>query len=122
ESRENVLRLGFFDEVEFHQTASKESDEVVDIEIKVKERSTGQLVVGAGYGSGPVGFTFNAQLSQNNFLGNGQVASLTAQVLTGQQQYDFNVGFHDPYVGNSLWSLGGDVYQQRRQMFSVLNV
>ncbi len=122
ESRENVLRLGYFDEVEFHQTASKTSDEIVDIEVKVKERSTGQLVIGAGYGNGPVGFTFNAQLSQNNFLGNGQVASFSAEILTGQQFYQFNIGFHDPFVGTSLWSMGGDIYQQRRQMFSIPGV
>jgi outer membrane protein insertion porin family len=122
ESRENVLRLGYFDEVEFHQTANKNADNIVDMEIKVKERSTGQLVIGAGYGSGPVGFTFQAQLSQNNFLGNGQVASLSAQVLTGQRFYEFNLGFQDPFVGNSLWSMGGDLYQLRRQMFSIPNV
>lgn len=121
-SRENVLRLGFFEEVDFHQTASKSADDVVDIEIKVKERSTGQLVIGAGYGSGPVGFTFQAQLSQNNFLGNGQVASLSANLLTGQRYYEFNLGFQDPYVNNSLWSLGGDLYQLRRQMYSLISV
>ncbi len=121
-SRENVLRLGFFEEVDFHQTASKTEEGVVDIEIKVKERSTGQLVVGAGYGSGPVGFTFNAQLSQNNFLGNGQVASLSANLQTGQKYYDFNLGFQDPYVGSSLWSLGGDLYQLRRNLYSLATV
>ncbi len=121
ESRDNVLRLGFFDEVEFHQTTSKVSDEIVDIEIKVKERSTGQLIIGAGYGAG-VGFTFNAQLSQNNFLGNGQVASLSAQLLTGQNYYDFNLGFQDPQVGASLWSLGGDLYQLQRELFSIPNL
>lgn len=121
ESRENVLRLGFFDEVEFHQTVSKTDDNIVDIEIKVKERSTGQLVIGAGYGNG-VGFTFQAQLSQNNFLGNGQVASLSAHVQSGQKYYEFNLGFHDPYVANTLWSMGGDFYQLRRQLFSIPNV
>jgi outer membrane protein insertion porin family len=121
-SRENVLRLGFFDEVEFHQTTSKLAENVVDIEIKIKERSTGQLVIGAGYGSGPVGFTFQAQLSQNNFLGNGQVASLSANILTGQRFYEFNLGFQDPFVNNSLWSMGGDLYQLRRQMFSLATV
>ncbi|MBY0370687.1 outer membrane protein assembly factor BamA, partial [bacterium] len=123
ESRENVLRLGFFDEVDFHQTTSKFSDDIVDIEIKVKERSTGQLVIGAGYGSGQTGFTFNAQLSQNNFMGNGQVASFSAQILTGQNFYEFNLGFSDPYLGGtSLWSLGGDLYQLRRTMYSIATV
>ncbi len=122
ESRENVTRLGFFDSVEFHQTTSKEDPHVVDIEIKVRERSTGQLVVGAGYASGNIGFTAQAQLSQNNFMGNGQVASVSAQVLTGQEFYEFNVGFQEPYVGLSNWSLGGDLYQLRRQVFTLPQV
>ncbi len=119
ESRENVIRLGYFDSVEFHQTSSKSNSNVVDIEVKVKERSTGQLVIGAGYASGNIGFTAQAQLSQNNFLGNGQVASLSAQVLTGQKLYEFNLSFTEPYVGSSLWSLGGSLYQIRRNVFAT---
>lgn len=122
ESRENVLRLGFFDSVEFHQSASKEDSMVVDVEIQVKERSTGQLVVGAGYASGDIGFTAQAQLSQNNFLGNGQVASLSAHILTGTKRYEFILGFHEPYLGYSLWSLGGDIYHQRREVISLQDV
>lgn len=118
-SRENVVRLGFFDSVEFHQSTSRGDPNVVDIEVRIKERSTGQLVIGAGYASGSIGFTAHAQLSQNNFLGNGQVASLSAQVLTGQKLYEFNLGFTEPYVGASLWSLGGDIYQLRRTVSTL---
>ena len=121
-SRENVMRLGFFDNVEFHQVTSKADPNLVDIDIKVKERSTGQLVIGAGYASGGLGFTFQAQLSQNNFLGNGQVASLSAQILTGQSYYDFNLGFDEPYIGYSLWSTGGNLYQIRRDLYILPNV
>lgn len=117
ESRENVVRLGFFDSVEFHQSTSKTAPNVVDIEVKVKERSTGQLVIGAGYATGNIGFTAQAQLSQNNFLGNGQVASLSAMLQTGDGgKYEYNLSFQEPYVGSSLWSLGGDLYQLRRQV------
>lgn len=122
ESRENVMRLGFFDNVEFHQVTSKTDPNVVDIEIKVKERSTGQLVIGAGYASGDIGFTAQAQLSQNNFLGNGQVASLSGQVLTGQKFYEFNLGFDEPYIGYSYWSGGGNIYQLRRDLYALPNV
>ncbi len=122
ESRENVVRLGFFDNVEFHQSTSKLAPNIVDIEIKVKERSTGQLVVGAGYASGDIGFTINAQLSQNNFLGNGQVASLSAEILTGRKYYQFALGFQDPYVGYSNWSLGGDLFQLRRNLIALQDV
>ncbi|MBI1862069.1 MAG: outer membrane protein assembly factor BamA, partial [Deltaproteobacteria bacterium] len=124
ESRENVLRLGFFDSVEFHQSASKVDPRVVDIEIKVKERSTGQLVIGAGYSAGGYsGFMFQAQLAQNNFLGNGQSASFTANVQTGTaSRYDFNLGFTEPYVGYSRWTLGTDLYQTRRDVYSAFAV
>ncbi len=121
-SRENVVRLGFFDNVEFHQSTSKVAPNIVDVEIKVKERSTGQLVVGAGYASGDIGFTINAQLSQNNFLGNGQVASLSAEILTGRKYYQFALGFQDPYVGYSNWSLGGDLFQLRRNLIALEDV
>lgn len=116
ESKENVTRLGYFDAVEFHQTTSKEDPNIVDIDIKVKERSTGQLVVGAGYSTGGVGFIANAQLSQNNFLGNGQVASFSAQIQTGTQLYEYSLSFQEPYYGATLWSTGGDLYQVRRNV------
>ena len=122
ESRDAIQRLGFFDDVQFHQNASKSNPNLVDVEIQVKERSTGQLVIGAGYASGQAGFIFQAQLSQNNFLGNGQMASLSAQIMTGQQFYEFSLGLHEPYLGYSNWSLGGDLYQLRRQVFSLSSV
>jgi len=120
ESKENVTRLGFFDSVEFHQSTSKTAPNVVDIEVRVKERSTGQLVVGAGYSTGPAGFLFNAQLSQNNFLGNGQVAALSAQLQTGNGRSEYNLSFQEPYVGHSLWSLGGSLYQLRRDVIYLI--
>ncbi len=116
ESKENVTRLGYFDSVEFHQTTSKEDSNVVDIDVKVKERSTGQLVIGAGYSTGGVGFIANAQLSQNNFLGNGQVASFSAQIQTGTKLYEYSLSFQEPYYGATLWSMGGDLYQVRRNV------
>jgi outer membrane protein insertion porin family len=122
ESRENVMRLGFFDNVDFQQTTSRVAPNVVDVEIKVRERSTGQLVIGAGYASGNIGFTAQAQLSQNNFLGNGQVASLSAQILTGQSLYEFNAGFTEPFVGASLWSLGGDIFHIKRNIITFAAV
>lgn len=121
-SRENIMRLGFFDNVEFNEMTNKKDPSVVDIEIKVKERSTGQLVIGAGYANNNVGFNFQANLAQNNFLGNGQIASLSANVVTGRNFYQFELGFTEPYVGSSLWSLGGSLYQLRRQIFSASTV
>lgn len=122
ESREAVIRLGYFDSVEFHQTTSKRAPNLVDIEIRVKERSTGQLMIGAGYATGNIGFTAQAQLSQNNFLGNGQIASLSANIQTGRKYYQYELSFQEPYVGYSLWSAGGDLYQLRREILAIGDV
>src|SRR5690606_27519745 len=52
-SRERVERRGYFapGEVVFNTVTRKDRDDVVDIEISIKERSTGTITLGAGYGS-----------------------------------------------------------------------
>ena len=69
-SKENVNRLGFFEpgSVIFNTITNKERDDVLDVEIQVKERNTGQLSLGAGY-STATGEFLQASVSQNNFRG-----------------------------------------------------
>ncbi|CAM6054192.1 unnamed protein product [Sphagnum tenellum] len=52
-SKENVERLGYFaqGEVLFNTVSPKGRKDILDLEITVKERSTGTITLGAGYGS-----------------------------------------------------------------------
>lgn len=114
-SRENVERLGYFSpgEVIFNTVSPKGKNDVVDVEITIKERSTGTITLGAGYGGGGgagAGFFFQSQISEINLFGKGQEVSLQAQYATDRKAQSFNLGFTDPYAFDTRWSMGADVY------------
>ncbi|NMK96290.1 POTRA domain-containing protein, partial [Staphylococcus capitis] len=50
-SKENVTRLGFFDQeaVQFQTKSPPGRPDIMDVEVNVKERPTGQFQLGAGY-------------------------------------------------------------------------
>lgn len=113
ESMARVQRLGFFEEVNFNTKTPPGRDDVMDIDIVVKERNTGTIQVGAGYSSFQ-GFVFNGQVNQINFLGRGQ--RLGASVDLAKNQELFKLNFTEPYTFDSEWSTGFDVYQSRRTL------
>jgi outer membrane protein insertion porin family len=118
-SREAVERLGYFapGEVIFNTVTPKGKNDVVNVEITVKERSTGTITLGAGYGS-VQGFFFTGTVSEINFLGRGQTISLAAQYAATAESQSLNLGFTDPYAFDTLWSMGGDIF---RVVFPVTN-
>ena len=81
-SRENVTRLGFFEpgSVIFNTVSRPGEDDVIDIEVSVKERNTGQISLGAGYSTATGGF-LQGSVSQNNFLGKGQNHNLEPKFI-----------------------------------------
>ncbi len=113
-SRENVERLGFFSpgEVVFNTKSHKGKPDVLDLDITVKERSTGTVTVGAGWGSAN-GFFFTTQVSEINLFGRGQSLNLSGQLAPGSPQQSLNLGFNDPYAFDTLWSAGFDFYYLR---------
>ena len=76
-SRERLARLPFIESAEVETKPVSGSDDLVDIEYKVKERQPGQIQFGVGY-SGAQCFLINASVSNSNFLGTGNTVSITA--------------------------------------------
>ncbi len=111
ESRENVERLGYFmpGEVVFNTVSPKDQPDVLNVEVSIKERSTGTITLGAGYGSAQ-GFFFTTQISEINLMGRGQTLSLAGQWAATSQSKSFNLGFTDPYAFDTRWTLGGDLF------------
>jgi outer membrane protein insertion porin family len=109
-SKDNVNRLGFFEQgsVIFNTVSPKGKDDVLNVEISVKERQTGQISVGAGYSTATKGF-FQATVQQNNFRGLGQNLNFSLSLANGQQIY--NVGFTEPYFMDTLWTAGADYFK-----------
>jgi outer membrane protein insertion porin family len=109
-SKDNVNRLGFFqpESVVFNTITRKGTDNVLDVEISIKERPTGQISLGAGYSTATQGFV-QASVAQNNFRGLGQ--SINANLSYSNRQQIYNIGFTEPYFLDTKWTAGADYYQ-----------
>jgi outer membrane protein insertion porin family len=109
QSKENVQRLGFFEpeSIVFNTISPKDKEDVLDVEISVKEKNTGQISLGAGY-STSTGFFFQSSVSQSNFRGMGQ--NLTFSLNIAHTSKTFSIDFTEPYFMDTKWSLGGGVF------------
>jgi outer membrane protein insertion porin family len=103
QSLENIQRLGFFEDVNFKTSTPQDQLDVMNVDVVVKERNTGQVQLSAGYGS-TTGMTFGGSVQQTNFLGRGQNLGVSAQLTSITSIYDFT--FTEPYFDDTLWSLG----------------
>tara|TARA_R110002072_G_scaffold534_6_gene3823 strand:+ start:2968 stop:5256 length:2289 start_codon:yes stop_codon:yes gene_type:complete len=113
-SKENVNRLGFFEpnSVVFNTVSPKGTDDVLDVDIQVKERNTGQISLGAGYSTATGGF-MQASIAQNNFNGLGQ--NLSFSLSLSESNKSFNLGFTEPYLFDSKWTAGGDIFRNSNE-------
>jgi outer membrane protein insertion porin family len=93
ESQARLQALGFFETVEVTQRQGSAPD-LVEVQVDVKEKSTGTFQLGAGFSSAE-NFLFQGQVAQNNFLGRGQTLALSASVSALRRFFDFN--FVEPY-------------------------
>lgn len=109
-SKQALMNLGFFEEANL-STAKGSADDKLNLNVDVKEKSTGTFSVGAGYSSldGLIG---QGSVSQTNFLGLGLKANVSASL--GGRSQTYNLGITDPYFLDSHWTLGGDVYRTER--------
>lgn len=111
ESMDNVKRLGYFDEVNFNSSTPNENQDLMNLDIVVKERNTGSIQVGAGYSTYSQ-FIFNGQVNQANLMGRGQRLGVSIDLSSNQSL--FNLNFTEPYFLDTEWSVGFDAYQSKR--------
>lgn len=112
-SRERIFQLGYFETVNI--TTSRGSEpQLMNVRVEIKEKSTGTFQIGAGFSS-VESFIATAQVSQNNFLGQGWLVSLSAQLSFGDFARQLaTLQFFDPYFLDSMWSFGLDAYITQR--------
>ncbi len=109
-TKQNLSNLGFFEEATIAPAKGSSSNKL-DLNTEVKEKSTGQFSIGAGYSSSD-GIIGQGSIQQNNFLGLGLKGTLSAS-LGGKTQL-YNIGLTDPYFLDTNWTLGFDVYRSER--------
>jgi outer membrane protein insertion porin family len=110
QSLENIQRLGFFDDVNFKTSTPADQPTVMNMEIVVKERNTGQIQLGAGYGTSQ-GFTLTGSVQQTNFLGRGQNLGVSLNLAPSAGYSSYDLTFTEPYFKDSLWSAGFRIFQ-----------
>lgn len=77
ESRDRLLRLGFFGDVRIDTPRVPGTTEQVDVEVETTERLSGSFRAGVGFGS-EQGVILNLGLQQDNVLGSGDRLELIA--------------------------------------------
>ncbi len=105
-SEQKIRNLGFFGKVEVMPRSGSSSSKM-NIDVRVEEKSTGELSVGAGYSTtdGPLA---DFRISERNFLGKGQVLQLSSTLASKKTEFDFR--FTEPYFLKRDLSAGIDLF------------
>lgn len=98
-SKVRMQRLGYFEEVNVETPAVPGTTDQVDINYTVKERPSGNLMLGLGFSQGQ-GLIFNTSVTQNNFLGSGKSVSFSFN--NSEINRVFRLGYLNPF-----WTLDG---------------
>ncbi|MBI3222364.1 MAG: outer membrane protein assembly factor BamA [Nitrosomonadales bacterium] len=116
-SKQRVDRLDFFDEVNVETPAVQGTTDQIDVNVAVKEKSTGNISVGAGFSSGE-GFIVTAGVTQANLFGSGN--HISTQINTGKINQVYSLSYTNPYYTDDGVSRGFDIYQRNTDSRSTV--
>lgn len=114
-SKNDINRLGYFDEVQVIKERETEREDVIDLKVKVKEKSTGQVQASLAYSPGgqtKQSWSGQGRYDEKNQSGRGWYTSLTLR-YANIQDWDTELSFTDPKVYDSKWSLGLSLSERR---------
>jgi len=106
-SRARVDKLGYFDEVTVETPAVAGTTDQVDLNVNVKEKPTGNLMLGAGLSSSE-GLVFSGSVNQQNLFGSGKTVGVGFNTSKINTLYSFS--YTDPYYTIDGISRGFDAY------------
>ena len=108
-SKQRIDRLGYFNEVTVETPSVPGTTDQVDVNLNVVEKPTGNITLGAGYGSSE-GIILSGGISQNNVFGTGNF--LGVQVNTSKVNTVYSLSFTQPYWTVDGVSRGFDLYKR----------
>lgn len=110
-SSQKLQRLDYFEEVNVTPEPALDPSKM-NILIDVKEKSTGQFSIGAGYSSVD-NIILMGEISENNFLGLGHRLALSGNIGGSSSRY--NLSWTNPRLNDSNISLGVDLFSWERE-------
>ncbi len=116
-SRSRVDRLGYFDEVNVETPAVPNTTDQVDVNVSVKEKATGNIMVGAGFSSSEK-LVLSGSVQQANLFGSGKTVGV--QVNTSKVNKVYSFSYTDPYYTIDGISRGFDVYHRDTNTSSLV--
>lgn len=105
EGRQNLMHTRFFKSVQMVPSRIADAN-MMNLDVRVEEQPTGELSGGVGW-SNINGFMVDAGITENNFMGRGQVVQIKGSIAQYQKQALFS--FTEPYLFGRALSGGFDV-------------
>ena len=118
-SKIRLERTGFFKTVDVKPARIPNSPDQVDLNVEVEEQHSGTTTLAVGYSQNG-GVTFQAGLSQTNFMGTGNRVSVDLSRSETQDYYNLSVT--DPYFTIDGVSRGYNVYYRKTKLNEDYNV
>ena len=110
QSKTRLERLGYFKEVNVETPAVAGVDDQVDVNYSVEEQASGSITASVGFAQS-AGLILGGAITQNNFLGTGNSASIG--LTRSEYQSKYNIGFTDPYFTADGVSLGYNAFYNK---------
>ena len=105
-AKRRLEALGYFQSVNITTSPGSEPDRVVLI-VDVRDQSTGEFSIGAGYSTGTTGATAEVGITERNFLGRGQFIKIAVGGGADTRSYTFS--FTEPYFLGYRLAAGFDI-------------
>ena len=109
-SRVRINRLGYFDDVTVETPPVPGTTDQVDVDFHVKEKPTGNVMVGAGVSS-TEGLVLSGSVQQDNLFGSGKHVGV--QINTSKINTVESVSYTDPYYTIDGIGRGFDLYHKK---------
>ncbi len=108
-SKQRIDRLGYFSDVNVETPSVPGTTDQVDLNINVTEKPTGNILLGAGFGS--EGIVLSGGITQQNVFGSGNHLGL--QINSSKLNTLYSLSFTQPYWTVDGVSRGFDVYYRK---------
>ncbi|OTG60894.1 outer membrane protein assembly factor BamA [Acinetobacter sp. ANC 4204] len=118
-SKVRLERTGFFKTVDIKPARVPNTADQVDLNVNVEEQHSGTTTLAVGF-SQSGGVTFQAGLSQTNFLGTGN--SVAIDLTRSETQDYYNLSVTDPYFTIDGVKRGYNMYYRKTKLDDDYNV